>query len=65
MMQRQKPQRFTWSNTKTPRLGRRSKQPMPIPLKTALIGNESGHEICPERLIVLDRGAAEASGSRT
>jgi aminopeptidase N len=31
------------------------KQPMPIPLKTALIGEQSGHEICPERLIVLDQ----------
>ena len=28
---------------------------MPIPLRTALIGSESGHEICPERLIVLDQ----------
>ena len=28
---------------------------MPIPLKTALIGDDSGHEICPERLIVLDQ----------
>ncbi|HEY7007092.1 MAG TPA: DUF3458 domain-containing protein, partial [Sphingomicrobium sp.] len=37
------------------------KQPMPIPLRTALIGSESGHEICPERLIVLD----EASESVT
>jgi aminopeptidase N len=28
---------------------------MPIPLKTALLGRDSGHEICPERLIVLDQ----------
>jgi aminopeptidase N len=28
---------------------------MPIPLKTAIIGEESGAEICPERLIVLDQ----------
>jgi aminopeptidase N len=28
---------------------------MPIPLRTALIGSESGHEICPERLIVFDQ----------
>ncbi len=27
---------------------------MPIPLKTALIGEASGGDICPERLIVLD-----------
>ena len=39
-----------------PTPGQPSKQPMPIPLKTALIGNESGHEICPEQLIVLDEG---------
>jgi aminopeptidase N len=35
--------------------GQPVKQPMPIPLKTALIGETSGHEICPARLIVLDR----------
>ena len=28
---------------------------MPIPLKTALIGETSGHEICPEQLIVFDQ----------
>ena len=28
---------------------------MPIPLRTALIGEASGHEICPERLIILDQ----------
>src|SRR4051794_33453172 len=33
----------------------RIKQVMPIPLKTALISNDSGHEICPERLIILDQ----------
>jgi aminopeptidase N len=37
-----------------PTPGQLDKQPMPIPLKTALIGETSGHEICPERLIVLD-----------
>jgi aminopeptidase N len=37
-----------------PTPGQPAKQPMAIPLKTALIGNESGHEIGPERLIVLD-----------
>jgi aminopeptidase N len=37
-----------------PTPGQPVKQPMAIPLKTALIGNESGHEICPEELIVLD-----------
>jgi aminopeptidase N len=31
------------------------KEPMPLPLRTALIGEASGHEICPEQLIVLDR----------
>ena len=38
-----------------PTPGRPVKEPMPIPLKTALVGDESGHEICPERLIVLDQ----------
>jgi aminopeptidase N len=38
--------------------GQPLKQPMPIPLKTALIGSESGHEICPERLIILDQPRA-------
>jgi aminopeptidase N len=38
-----------------PTPGQPVKQAMPIPLKTALIGDASGHEICPERLIVLDR----------
>jgi aminopeptidase N len=38
-----------------PTPGQPAKQPMPIPLKTALIGEMSGHEICPERLIVLDQ----------
>jgi aminopeptidase N len=38
-----------------PTPGQPTKQPMPIPLKTAIIGQESGHEICPERLIVLDQ----------
>ena len=38
-----------------PTPGQPSKQPMPIPLRTALLGRESGHEICPERLIVLDQ----------
>src|SRR5256885_6753588 len=37
-----------------PTPGQPVKQPMPIPLKTALIGETSGHEICPEQLIVLD-----------
>jgi aminopeptidase N len=37
-----------------PTPGQPIKQPMPIPLKTAIIGDSSGHEICPERLIVLD-----------
>jgi aminopeptidase N len=37
-----------------PTPGQPLKQPMPIPLRTALIGRDSGHEICPERLIVLD-----------
>ena len=38
-----------------PTPGQSTKQPMPIPLRTALVGEESGDEICPERLIVLDQ----------
>ena len=40
-----------------PTPGQPSKKPMPIPLRTALIGSESGHEICPERLIIFDQPA--------
>jgi aminopeptidase N len=39
-----------------PTPGQPVKKPMPIPLKTALLGQESGAEICPERLIILDEG---------
>src|SRR5262249_24527496 len=35
--------------------GQPVKQAMPIPLKTALMGDATGHEICPEQLIVLDQ----------
>jgi aminopeptidase N len=38
-----------------PTPGQPVKQPMPIPLRTALIGEQSGAEIAPERLLVLDR----------
>src|SRR3954469_7931083 len=38
-----------------PTPGQPVKQPMPIPLKTALIGERSGAEIAAERLIVLDQ----------
>jgi aminopeptidase N len=38
-----------------PTPGQPTKQPMPIPLRTALLGGQSGHEICPERLIVIDQ----------
>ncbi|WP_310467763.1 aminopeptidase N [Sphingomonas sp.] len=31
------------------------KQPMPIPLRTALLGADSGAEIAPERLVLLDQ----------
>jgi aminopeptidase N len=37
-----------------PTPGQPVKAPMPIPLRTALIGEESGAELAPERLIVLD-----------
>jgi aminopeptidase N len=36
-----------------PTPGQPVKAPMPIPLKTALIGEESGAEVAPEKLIVL------------
>jgi aminopeptidase N len=38
-----------------PTPGQPKKQPMPIPLKTALVGEQSGDEIAPERLIILDQ----------
>src|SRR6476469_5952871 len=38
-----------------PTPGQPTKQPMPIPLRTALIGADSGSEIAGERLIVLDQ----------
>ena len=38
-----------------PTPGQPVKQSMPIPLRTALIGETSGAEICPEKLIVLDQ----------
>src|SRR4051812_17171661 len=40
-----------------PTPGQALKQPMPIPLKTALIGEQSGSEIAAERLIVLDQAS--------
>jgi aminopeptidase N len=41
-----------------PTPGQPVKNPMVIPLKTALVGEKSGAEIAPERLIVLDQPAA-------
>ena len=38
-----------------PTPGQPEKQPMPIPLRTALIGSDSGQEVAAEQLIVLDR----------
>jgi aminopeptidase N len=38
-----------------PTPGQPNKKPMPIPLKTAIIGEQSGAEICPEKLIILDQ----------
>ncbi|MBA3511946.1 aminopeptidase N [Sphingomonas sp.] len=38
-----------------PTPGQPDKQPMPIPLNTALIGADSGREVAPERLILLDK----------
>ena len=42
------------AQTIAPTPGQPDKTPMPIPLRTALIGAESGAEIAPERLILLD-----------
>ena len=39
----------------SPTPGQPTKKPMPIPLRTALIGESSGDEICAERLIILDQ----------
>ena len=38
-----------------PTPGQPTKAPMPIPLKTALLGGESGHEISSEQLIIIDK----------
>jgi aminopeptidase N len=40
-----------------PTPGQPEKQPMPIPLRTALIGEESGSEIAGERVILLDQAS--------
>jgi len=40
-----------------PTPGQPVKQPMPIPLRTALVGETSGAEICPEKLVVLDKSS--------
>ncbi len=50
---------LTQSMTPTP--GQSDKQPMPIPLATALIGAASGAEIAPERLIVLESAATSVT----
>jgi aminopeptidase N len=42
------------SQSVPPTPGQPFKKPMAIPLKTALIGEQSGAEIAPEKLIVLD-----------
>ena len=41
-----------------PTPGQPLKQPMPIPLRTALVGETSGHELQSEQLIVLDQPSA-------
>ncbi len=38
-----------------PTPGQPAKEPMPIPLRTALIGADSGSEVAEERVILLDR----------
>jgi aminopeptidase N len=44
------------AQTVPPTPGQPDKQPMPIPLRTALFGAGSGSEIAPERLILFDSG---------
>ncbi|HUG45157.1 MAG TPA: aminopeptidase N [Sphingomicrobium sp.] len=39
--------------------GQKVKKPMAIPLKTALVGEKSGAQIAPERLILLDEPEAQ------
>ena len=36
---------------------------MPIPLRTALIGEDSGSEIAPERLILLDQPSRKSAST--
>jgi aminopeptidase N len=47
------------AQTVPPTPGQSDKQPMPLPLRTALIGHDSGAEIAAERLILLDTAEAE------
>jgi aminopeptidase N len=42
------------SQSVPPTPGQPDKSPMPIPLRTALIGSASGSEVAPERVILLD-----------
>ena len=47
--------RLHLSQSVAPTPGQSVKQPMPIPLRTALIGESSGAEVASERLIILDQ----------
>ncbi len=47
------------SQSTSPTPGQDVKQPMPIPLRTALVGADSGAELDEERLILLDREQAK------
>jgi aminopeptidase N len=47
--------RLQLSQTVPPTPGQSVKKPMAIPLRTALIGEDSGSEVVPERLILLER----------
>jgi len=49
--------RLDLSQTIPPTPDQPGKQPMPIPLRTALIGEKSGTEIAVERLILLDQSS--------
>jgi aminopeptidase N len=49
------------AQTIPPTPGQDAKQPMPIPLMTALVGADSGAEIAGERLVVLDQAEAKVA----
>jgi aminopeptidase N len=51
--------RLTLGQTVPPTPGQPDKQPMPIPLRVALLGERSGHPLGPEQVVTLDAAAGE------